>query len=175
MNAAEMLNIVYIIINVSAENLLTGNLCGRGHRNMRFVPPQPPVALQSLLFAFPPPGGARHRRQLRDLLPLNFSHFLFYSSKEVCDPDIGGSIVMCPLCDKKCPFWKLNSTCLSSWVRHGLHLEDLRPSRPFLISPISPFQQSHLFDNEGTVFFAIFMGIWGKSRRTGLSARAGGP
>ncbi|TMS13654.1 anoctamin-5b isoform X2 [Larimichthys crocea] len=57
------------------------------------------------------------------------------SSKEICDANIGGSIVMCPLCDKKCPFWKLNSTCLSSW-------------------------QSHLFDNEGTVFFAIFMGIW---------------
>lgn len=57
------------------------------------------------------------------------------SSKEICDPDIGGNIMMCPLCDKKCPFWKLNSTCLSSW-------------------------QSHLFDNEGTVFFAIFMGIW---------------
>ncbi|KAM9366946.1 anoctamin-5b [Symphorus nematophorus] len=57
------------------------------------------------------------------------------SSKEICHADIGGSIVMCPLCDKKCPFWKLNSTCLSSW-------------------------QSHLFDNEGTVFFAIFMGIW---------------
>ncbi|XP_059927939.1 anoctamin-5b isoform X2 [Gadus macrocephalus] len=57
------------------------------------------------------------------------------SSKEICDPSIGGSIVMCPLCDKKCSFWKLNSTCLSSW-------------------------QSHLFDNEGTVFFAIFMGIW---------------
>ncbi|XP_044050225.1 anoctamin-5b isoform X2 [Siniperca chuatsi] len=57
------------------------------------------------------------------------------SSKEICDADIGGSIVMCPLCDKKCPFWKLNSTCLSSW-------------------------QSHLFDNEGTIFFAIFMGIW---------------
>ncbi|KAM9765042.1 anoctamin-5b isoform 1-T1 [Menidia menidia] len=57
------------------------------------------------------------------------------SSKEICDAEVGGSIVMCPLCDKKCPFWKLNSTCLSSW-------------------------QSHLFDNEGTVFFAIFMGIW---------------
>ncbi|XP_067105001.1 anoctamin-5b [Osmerus mordax] len=57
------------------------------------------------------------------------------SSKEICDADIGGSIVMCPLCDKKCSYWKLNSTCLSSW-------------------------QSHLFDNEGTVFFAIFMGIW---------------
>ncbi|KAM9408496.1 anoctamin-5b isoform 2-T2 [Pholidichthys leucotaenia] len=57
------------------------------------------------------------------------------SSKEICDADTGGNILMCPLCDKKCPFWKLNSTCLSSW-------------------------QSHLFDNEGTVFFAIFMGIW---------------
>uniref|UniRef100_A0A7N6C359 Anoctamin n=1 Tax=Anabas testudineus TaxID=64144 RepID=A0A7N6C359_ANATE len=57
------------------------------------------------------------------------------SSKEICDAEIGGSILMCPLCDKKCTFWTLNSTCLSSW-------------------------QSHLFDNEGTVFFAIFMGIW---------------
>ncbi|XP_072527053.1 anoctamin-5b isoform X2 [Salminus brasiliensis] len=57
------------------------------------------------------------------------------SSKELCHPDIGGKIVMCPLCDKKCSYWKLNSTCLSSW-------------------------QAHLFDNEGTVFFAIFMGIW---------------
>uniref|UniRef100_A0A3B1JFS6 Anoctamin n=1 Tax=Astyanax mexicanus TaxID=7994 RepID=A0A3B1JFS6_ASTMX len=56
-------------------------------------------------------------------------------SKEICDPTIGGKIVMCPLCDKKCSYWKLNSTCLSSW-------------------------QAHLFDNEGTVFFAIFMGIW---------------
>ncbi|XP_065123963.1 anoctamin-5b isoform X1 [Paramisgurnus dabryanus] len=57
------------------------------------------------------------------------------TSKEICDPNIGGEIVMCPLCDKKCSYWKLNSTCLSSW-------------------------QSHLFDNEGTVFFAMFMGIW---------------
>uniref|UniRef100_A0A3B4E1W8 Anoctamin n=1 Tax=Pygocentrus nattereri TaxID=42514 RepID=A0A3B4E1W8_PYGNA len=57
------------------------------------------------------------------------------TSKEICNPNIGGKIVMCPLCDKKCTYWKLNSTCLSSW-------------------------QAHLFDNEGTVFFAIFMGIW---------------
>ncbi|XP_055774502.1 anoctamin-5-like [Salvelinus fontinalis] len=63
------------------------------------------------------------------------------TSKEICDPSIGGSIVMCPLCDKKCSYWKLNSTCLSSW-------------------------QSHLFDNEGTVFFAMFMGIWGKCLST---------
>uniref|UniRef100_A0A8B9KH71 Anoctamin n=1 Tax=Astyanax mexicanus TaxID=7994 RepID=A0A8B9KH71_ASTMX len=38
------------------------------------------------------------------------------TSKEICDPTIGGKIVMCPLCDKKCSYWKLNSTCLSSWV-----------------------------------------------------------
>ncbi|XP_068595564.1 anoctamin-5 isoform X1 [Brachionichthys hirsutus] len=56
-------------------------------------------------------------------------------SKEICSDEIGGNIVMCPLCDKKCGYWKLNSTCNSSW-------------------------QSHLFDNVATVFFAIFMGIW---------------
>ncbi|KAM4572666.1 anoctamin-5 isoform 3-T3 [Odontesthes bonariensis] len=56
-------------------------------------------------------------------------------SKEICSEEIGGNTVMCPLCDKKCGFWKLNSTCNSSW-------------------------QSHLFDNVATVFFAIFMGIW---------------
>nr|KAF6342460.1 anoctamin 5 [Pipistrellus kuhlii] len=57
------------------------------------------------------------------------------TSIEVCDPEIGGQIIMCPLCDLLCDFWRLNSTCLSSKV-------------------------SHLFDNESTVFFAIFMGIW---------------
>ncbi|KAM6926308.1 anoctamin-5 isoform 4-T4 [Lycodopsis pacificus] len=56
-------------------------------------------------------------------------------SKEICSEKVGGNIVMCPLCDKKCGYWKLNTTCNSSW-------------------------QSHLFDNVGTVFFAIFMGIW---------------
>lgn len=56
-------------------------------------------------------------------------------SKEICSEDIGGKIVMCPLCDKKCTYWRLNITCNSSW-------------------------QSHLFDNVATVFFAIFMGIW---------------
>uniref|UniRef100_A0AAY4EDR3 Anoctamin n=1 Tax=Denticeps clupeoides TaxID=299321 RepID=A0AAY4EDR3_9TELE len=56
-------------------------------------------------------------------------------SQEICNDTIGGQIVMCPLCDKKCGYWKLSSTCNSSW-------------------------QSHLFDNVATVFFAIFMGIW---------------
>ncbi|KAK2867612.1 hypothetical protein Q8A67_025729 [Cirrhinus molitorella] len=56
-------------------------------------------------------------------------------SKEICNETIGGQIVMCPLCDKKCGYWKLNTTCSASW-------------------------QSYLFDNTATVFFAIFMGIW---------------
>uniref|UniRef100_A0A673KQ35 Anoctamin n=1 Tax=Sinocyclocheilus rhinocerous TaxID=307959 RepID=A0A673KQ35_9TELE len=45
------------------------------------------------------------------------------TSKEICDPQIGGGIVMCPLCDKKCSYWKLNSTCLSSW--------EMEPYLPF--------------------------------------------
>ncbi|XP_057551874.1 anoctamin-5 [Hippopotamus amphibius kiboko] len=57
------------------------------------------------------------------------------SSTEICDPEIGGQIIMCPLCDVLCDYWRLNSTCLAS-------------------------KFSHLFDNESTVFFAIFMGVW---------------
>ncbi|XP_061773229.1 anoctamin-5 isoform X4 [Nerophis ophidion] len=56
-------------------------------------------------------------------------------SKEICSEQIGGKFVMCPLCDKKCNYWKLSMICNSTW-------------------------QSHLFDNNATVFFAIFMGIW---------------
>lgn len=37
-------------------------------------------------------------------------------SKEVCDPQIGGQIVMCPQCDQDCPYWRLNITCESSKV-----------------------------------------------------------
>nr|XP_057931103.1 anoctamin-5 isoform X2 [Doryrhamphus excisus] len=55
--------------------------------------------------------------------------------KEICNEGIGGEMVMCPLCDEKCTYWKLNVTCTSTW-------------------------QAHLFDNPATVFFAIFMGIW---------------
>ncbi|XP_064921564.1 anoctamin-5 isoform X5 [Columba livia] len=57
------------------------------------------------------------------------------SSKEICDPAIGGEIIMCPLCDRDCEYWRLNTTCQSS-------------------------EYSHLFDNVATLFFAIFMGIW---------------
>uniref|UniRef100_A0A8C5UD14 Anoctamin n=1 Tax=Malurus cyaneus samueli TaxID=2593467 RepID=A0A8C5UD14_9PASS len=57
------------------------------------------------------------------------------SSKEICDPAIGGEIIMCPLCDRDCEYWRLNTTC-------------------------EPSRYSHLFDNVATLFFAIFMGIW---------------
>ncbi|MEQ2203473.1 hypothetical protein XENOCAPTIV_030639 [Xenoophorus captivus] len=36
-------------------------------------------------------------------------------SKEVCDPEIGGKIVMCPQCDL-CNYWMLNSTCDTSKI-----------------------------------------------------------
>ncbi|XP_063072938.1 anoctamin-6 [Engraulis encrasicolus] len=56
-------------------------------------------------------------------------------SKEVCDPEIGGRIFMCPRCDKDCTYWRLNSTCETS--------KDLC-----------------VFDNYGTLVFAVFMAIW---------------
>ncbi|KAM9334686.1 anoctamin-6 [Symphorus nematophorus] len=56
-------------------------------------------------------------------------------SKEVCDPEIGGNIVMCPQCDRECKFWRLNSTCEAS-------------------------KKLCIFDNFGTLVFAVFMSIW---------------
>ncbi|KAL0968813.1 hypothetical protein UPYG_G00272220 [Umbra pygmaea] len=51
--------------------------------------------------------------------------------KEVCE----SKTIMCPLCDKRCRVWHLNDTCLYAKV-------------------------SLLFDNEGTVIFAMFMAVW---------------
>nr|XP_033471023.1 anoctamin-6 [Epinephelus lanceolatus] len=56
-------------------------------------------------------------------------------SKEVCDPDIGGKIIMCPQCDKDCDYWRLNNTCEAS-------------------------KKLCIFDNFGTLVFAVFMSIW---------------
>uniref|UniRef100_A0A3B3RBH5 Anoctamin n=1 Tax=Paramormyrops kingsleyae TaxID=1676925 RepID=A0A3B3RBH5_9TELE len=55
-------------------------------------------------------------------------------SKEVCQAT---SIIMCPLCDKYCPYMRLSDSCVYAKV-------------------------THLFDNGGTVFFAVFMAVWGK-------------
>ncbi|KAG7235317.1 hypothetical protein INR49_002782, partial [Caranx melampygus] len=51
--------------------------------------------------------------------------------KEVCN----SSIIMCPRCDTGCTVWWLSDTCFYAKI-------------------------SHLFDNEGTVAFAMFMAIW---------------
>uniref|UniRef100_UPI0037E8E092 anoctamin-6 n=1 Tax=Semicossyphus pulcher TaxID=241346 RepID=UPI0037E8E092 len=56
-------------------------------------------------------------------------------SKEVCDPEIGGRILMCPQCDNACKYWRLNSTCEAS-------------------------KKLCIFDNFGTLVFAVFMSIW---------------
>uniref|UniRef100_A0A8C1CI73 Anoctamin n=1 Tax=Cyprinus carpio carpio TaxID=630221 RepID=A0A8C1CI73_CYPCA len=50
---------------------------------------------------------------------------------EVCD----SNIIMCPRCDIRCSVWNLSDTCSNAKV-------------------------SQLFDNEGTVAFAMFMAIW---------------
>ncbi|XP_033619757.1 anoctamin-4 isoform X4 [Fukomys damarensis] len=53
-------------------------------------------------------------------------------SKEVCRAT---GIIMCPVCDKYCPFMRLSDSCVYAKV-------------------------THLFDNGATVFFAVFMAVW---------------
>lgn len=48
---------------------------------------------------------------------------------------------MCPLCDHVCSYWKLSTACGTA-------------------------RASHLFDNPATVFFSIFMALWGQSLET---------
>ncbi|KAK3592615.1 hypothetical protein CHS0354_008152 [Potamilus streckersoni] len=57
-----------------------------------------------------------------------------YPSIEICDPKL--NITMCPLCDFQCPYWKLQEAC-------------------------SHATASRIFDNNATLFFAIFMSLWG--------------
>ncbi|KAL3882736.1 hypothetical protein ACJMK2_029047 [Sinanodonta woodiana] len=54
---------------------------------------------------------------------------------EVCDETKSGNLTMCPLCDKRCSYWKLKDSCTYSMA-------------------------THLFDNPATVFFACFMALW---------------
>ncbi|XP_062989796.1 anoctamin-4 isoform X2 [Elgaria multicarinata webbii] len=53
-------------------------------------------------------------------------------SKEVCQAT---EIIMCPICDKYCPYMRLSDSCVYAKV-------------------------THLFDNGATVFFAVFMAVW---------------
>ncbi|GFO33377.1 anoctamin, partial [Plakobranchus ocellatus] len=54
------------------------------------------------------------------------------ATKEVCS----SKSIMCPLCDAQCPYWRLSEACTHVKV-------------------------SRLFDNWGTLVFAIFMSLWG--------------
>ncbi|XP_051885656.1 anoctamin-9-like [Pristis pectinata] len=53
-------------------------------------------------------------------------------SKEICDAH---TTIMCPQCDQRCSFWRLSDTCAYSKI-------------------------TQLFDQEITVLFSMFMGIW---------------
>ena len=55
---------------------------------------------------------------------------------EICNPKY--NITMCPLCDKACSYWKLSTACGTA-------------------------RASYLFDNPATVFFSIFMALWGEN------------
>ncbi|XP_067675844.1 anoctamin-4-like isoform X3 [Haliotis asinina] len=57
------------------------------------------------------------------------------SSQEICLLNKAGNTTMCPLCDKRCSFWRLKRSCLYSQV-------------------------TYLFDNPATVAFAVFMALW---------------
>ncbi|XP_050792073.1 anoctamin-6 isoform X4 [Gopherus flavomarginatus] len=70
-----------------------------------------------------------HPRSFYKLQPLDLV------SQEVCDPNIGGNIIMCPQCDHECTYWNLTITCESS-------------------------KKLCIFDSFGTLVFAVFMGIW---------------
>ncbi|XP_023202530.1 anoctamin-3 isoform X2 [Xiphophorus maculatus] len=53
-------------------------------------------------------------------------------SKEICEAN---TTIMCPMCEESCKPWTLSDSCVFAKV-------------------------TRLFDNGGTVFFAIFMAIW---------------
>ncbi|KAI3380611.1 hypothetical protein SNEBB_011199 [Seison nebaliae] len=55
--------------------------------------------------------------------------------KDICDVNRLGGTLMCPLCDSLCKFWYLNESCIYSKL-------------------------TYIFDNEGTLFFSMFMAIW---------------
>lgn len=55
-------------------------------------------------------------------------------SEDICNDN--STIHMCPLCDHFCDYWDLKETCLHSRI-------------------------TYLFDNPSTVFFSIFMSLWG--------------
>ncbi|XP_060596933.1 anoctamin-4-like isoform X3 [Ruditapes philippinarum] len=56
-------------------------------------------------------------------------------SNEICDVNKAGNFTMCPLCDNRCTYWRLQESCSYS-------------------------RATYLFDNPATVAFACFMALW---------------
>jgi hypothetical protein len=67
---------------------------------------------------------------------LNVDFYFGHFSNEICNSE--ENTLMCPACDYFCDYWELKETCLYS---------------KFLF----------LFDNGCTVFFAVFMSLWGNN------------
>ena len=61
--------------------------------------------------------------------------------KELCNEDYREFFYMCPLCSDTCDFWYYRSGCAVASI-------------------------TLLFDNGGTVFFALFMALWGMWQNT---------
>ncbi|XP_056596435.1 anoctamin-9 [Triplophysa dalaica] len=59
----------------------------------------------------------------------------FYNTSPLIQEVCHSNTIMCPLCDNTCNVWRLSDTCMYAKV-------------------------SFLFDNAGTVFFAMFMAVW---------------
>ncbi|CAL1532669.1 unnamed protein product [Lymnaea stagnalis] len=57
------------------------------------------------------------------------------ASNDICSDSGPGNFTMCPLCDGRCEYWRLKTSCIYSRV-------------------------TYLFDNEATVAFAAFMALW---------------
>ena len=68
---------------------------------------------------------------------LSFFENHFFNSSEICDNPTIGNYTMCPMCDKRCTYWRLSISCAYS-------------------------RATYLFDNNATVFFSVFMALWGK-------------
>ncbi|XP_053397685.1 anoctamin-4-like isoform X3 [Mercenaria mercenaria] len=56
-------------------------------------------------------------------------------TNEICDINKAGNLTMCPLCDNRCSYWRLQESCSYS-------------------------RATYLFDNPATVAFACFMALW---------------
>ena len=74
------------------------------------------------------------------ILCMMYAGFTFHSplnavSQDICAATGSGNLTMCPVCDTYCTYWKLKDSCLLA-------------------------QLTYFFDNNATIFFAIFMSFW---------------